>query len=64
MSRKTKNILIWVITVVLIICGAWGYGYSKVGDEWVWQLERAIVFGFGLLYLSAFARLLIGMFKR
>ena len=64
MNKKIKKVLIWGVTVVLIIAASYGYGFSKVEEIWIWELERAVIFGFGLLYLVCFARLLMGMFKR
>lgn len=64
MNKTFKKVFIWVVTVVLIIAASFGYGFSKVEGAWIWELERAVIFGFGLLYLVCFARLLVGMFKR
>ena len=64
MNKKVKVVLKWIVLVVLIVTAAYFYGFSKAENVWVWNLERAVVFAMGLLYLVGFANVLMRMFKR
>ena len=64
MNKKLKVVITRIIILIVIVTAAYFYGYSKTEGIWLWNLERAVVFAMGLLYLVGFANILMRMFKR
>ena len=64
MNKKVKVVIKWIIIFIIIVTAAYFYGYSNVEGIWLWNLEKAVVFAMGLLYLVGFANILMRMFKR
>ena len=66
MNKKIKNILIWILTIIVILVG--GYFYAHIKDEAtgvvVWDLETMVVFCLGGFYLVGLSRLLMWLFRK
>ena len=66
MNKKIKNILTWILTIIVILVG--GYFYAYIKDDTlgiiVWDLETMVVFCLGAFYLVGLSRLLMWLFRK
>lgn len=66
MNKKIKNIIIWILTIIIILVG--GYFYAHIKDEAtgvvIWDLETMVVFCMGAFYLVGLSRLLMWLFRK
>ena len=64
MSAKTKKIIKWIITLLVIAGLGYGYAFTKVDGALVWRLETMIVFCLCGIYLVALANVLRWLFRK
>ena len=64
MNSRVKNILKWIIILIVVIAAGIGYGFSKSEGVWIWDLETAVVFSLGLMYLVGLGKILMWLFRK
>jgi hypothetical protein len=64
MNKKLKNIFKWIIIIIVVIAAGIGYGFSKSKTGWSWDLETAVVFSLGLMYLVGLGKILMWLFRK
>lgn len=64
MNKKIINVLKWILILIVVIAAGIAYGFSKVKGEWVWDLETAVVFSLGLMYLVGLGKILMWLFRK
>ena len=64
MNSRVKNILKWIIILIVVIAAGIAYGFSKVEGVWTWDLETAVVFSLGLMYLVGLGKILMWLFRK